>query len=111
MSALFKCIVSLALALAISLSAASSARADRRVALVIGNGKYQHAGILPNAVNDANAIADLLKKVEFDEVDQRSDLGVDGFRQAVQQFVQLSFNADVAVIYYSGYGSVIDGVN
>jgi hypothetical protein len=110
MSALFKYMVSLALALAISLSA-SAARAERRVALVIGNASYKHAGILPRAVNDANAVADLLKKVGFDEVDQRSDLDVDAFRQAVQQFLQFSFNADVAVIYFSGYGSAIDGVN
>src|SRR6516162_6827060 len=93
MGALIKYVVSLSLALAIGLSAASSARADPRVALVIGNAQYQHAGILPKAVNDANAIADLLRKVGFDEVDQRSDLGVDGFRQAVQQFIQLSLNA------------------
>ena len=111
MSTLFKSMVSLALALAISLSASSGASADRRVALVIGNVKYQYAGLLPNTVNDANAIADLLKGVGFDVIDQRSDLGVDDFRQAVQQFIQLSFDADVAVIYFSGYGSVIDGVN
>jgi uncharacterized caspase-like protein len=102
MSTLFKFMVSLALALAISLSAISGARADRRVALVIGNAKYQHAGLPLNAVNDANAIADLLKLVGFDVVDQRSDLGVEDFRQAVQQFIQLSFDADVAVIYFSG---------
>ena len=42
MSALFKFVTSLALALIIGLSAGSGARADRRVALVIGNARYQH---------------------------------------------------------------------
>jgi hypothetical protein len=111
MRTLFKFAISLTLALAVSLAAGNSARADRRIALVIGNAKYQHAGILSKAVNDAKAVTDLLKGVGFDEVDQRSDLGVDEFRQAVQEFIQLSFNADVAVIYFSGYGSAIDGVN
>jgi hypothetical protein len=62
MNALFKYAISLALALAISLSAGSGAHADRRIAFVIGNARYQHAGVLPNVDSDANAVADLLER-------------------------------------------------
>ena len=94
-----------------SLSAGSGARADRRVALVIGNARYQHAGIVPNVVSDANAVAGLLEKAGFDVVDRRSDLGVNEFMRAVSDFAVLSFNADIAVIYFSGYGLAIDDGN
>jgi len=112
MNALVKYAISLALALAISLSAGSGARADRRVALVIGNDRYLHAGVvLPNVASDANAVADLLQRAGFDVVNRRSDLGIDEFKQAVSEFALLSFNADVAVVYFSGYGLVIDNGN
>ena len=94
-----------------SLSAGSGARADRRVALVIGNARYQHAGIVPNVVSDANAVARLLEKAGFDVVDRRSDLGSNEFMRAVSDFAALSFNADIAVIYFSGYGLAIDDGN
>jgi len=94
-----------------SLSAGSGARADRRVALVIGNSRYQHAGIVPNVVSDANAVAGLLEKAGFDVVDRRSDLGVNEFMRAVSDFAVLSFNADIAVIYFSGYGLAINDGN
>ena len=111
MSGLFRYAISAALALAISLSSGSAARAERRVALVIGNATYEHAVALSNTANDARVIGDLLEKVGFDVVNRRSDLGLDDFRQAVQDFAFLSFNADVAVVYYSGHGLAIDGVN
>ena len=94
-----------------SLSAGSGARADRRVALVIGNARYQHAGIVPNVISDANAVAGLLEKAGFDVVDRRSDLGVNEFMRAVSDFAVLSFNADIAVIYFSGFGLAIDDGN
>jgi hypothetical protein len=111
MSGPFRWAVSAALALAISLSAGSGARGERRVALVIGNARYEHAAALSNTANDAKAIADLLDEVGFDVVDRRSDLGLDEFRQAVQDLASVTFNADVVVVYYSGYGLAIDGVN
>ena len=46
----------------------------RRVALVIGNGRYQHAAQLPNPPNDAADIALALRKLGFDVVEGR-DLG------------------------------------
>ena len=53
--------------------AARDARADTRVALVVGNAKYEHADVLANTVNDAMAVSSVLKKAGFD-VDERDNL-------------------------------------
>ena len=41
---------------------ASFAQSQNRVALVIGNGAYAHAGKLPNPANDANDVAAALRR-------------------------------------------------
>ena len=101
----------LAFALGITLATQSAALAERRIALVIGNGKYENAGVLANPTNDADAVADLLTKAGFDSVDRRHDLGVVEFKRAVREFVDRAASADVAVVYYSGHGLEIGGVN
>ena len=50
----------------------SGALADKRVALVIGNSAYQNVPGLPNPINDATAIAELLRNAGFDVVDSRA---------------------------------------
>jgi Caspase domain len=89
----------------------SGAFAERRVALVIGNAKYQHADTLANTLNDANAMAALFKRAGFDVVDLRRDIGVVEFKRAVREFLSASANADIAVVYYSGHGMEVGGVN
>jgi uncharacterized caspase-like protein len=101
----------IAFALGMTLATQSAALADRRIALVIGNGKYENAGILANPINDADAIADLLTKAGFDSVDRRHDLGVVEFKRAVREFVDRAASADVAVVYYSGHGLETGGAN
>jgi uncharacterized caspase-like protein len=100
-----------AIALGVTLATQSAALADRRIALVIGNGKYENAGVLANPINDADAIADLLTKAGFDSVDRRHDLGVVEFKRAVREFVDRAASADVAVVYYSGHGLETGGSN
>jgi len=87
------------------------AQAMRRVALVIGNAKYEHAGVLANTLNDAHAIAALLRSSGFDSVDERIDMGVVAIKRAVRDFTAVASNADIAVIYYSGHGIEAGGVN
>lgn len=111
MGVLARFAICLALSLGITLAAQSVALADRRIALVIGNGKYENAGALANPVNDADAIADLLTKAGFDSVDRRHDLGVVEFKRAVREFVDRAATADIAAVYYSGHGLEIGGVN
>jgi uncharacterized caspase-like protein len=101
----------LAFALGVILATQSAALAERRIALVIGNGKYENAGLLANPTSDADAIADLFTKAGFDSVDRRRDLGVVEFKRAVREFVDRAASADVAVVYYSGHGLEIGGVN
>lgn len=60
----------------------SGALADKRVALVIGNSAYQNVPGLPNPINDATAIAELLRNAGFDVVDSRADLGIAVIRRA-----------------------------
>jgi Caspase domain len=111
MGALINWAVLLALAVGFSVLAGSAALAERRVALVIGNANYDRGGVLWNTINDAKAIAALLSDAGFDLVDQRSNLGVVEFKRAVREFVDRSANADVAVVYYSGHGLEVGGVN
>src|SRR6202044_3108210 len=98
-------------ALFIATLSTHAAMAERRVALVIGNAKYEHADALTNTVNDADAIAALLTKAGFDVVDERKNVGVVEFKRAIRVFVNAASSADIAVIYYSGHGIEIDGVN
>ncbi|HEY1779991.1 MAG TPA: caspase family protein [Roseiarcus sp.] len=111
MSVVVRCVVLLAFALGLTLATQTAAFAERRIALVIGNGKYENAGVLTNPVNDANAIGALLKKAGFDVVDLRLNLGVVEFKRSVREFVDRAANADVAVVYYSGHGLEYGGVN
>jgi uncharacterized caspase-like protein len=111
MGVLARFAVCLAFALGVTLATQSAALADRRIALVIGNGKYENAGVLANPTNDADAVADLFTKAGFDSVDRRRDLGVVEFKRAVREFVDRAASADVAVVYYSGHGLEIGGVN
>src|SRR3974377_1466192 len=87
------------------------ALAERRVALVIGNGAYQNVAKLDNPTNDAGAIADMFQKAGFDVVTAKKDLrGVD-FKRPIRDFTITSRNADIAVVYYAGHGIEVGGVN
>ena len=84
--------------------------ADRRVALVIGNSKYQHVPNLPNPANDANAIKLLLRSAGFDVV-ALENVGVSDMRRAVRDFTERTRDADIAIIYYAGHGMEVGGIN
>src|SRR6516225_6089032 len=87
------------------------ALADKRVALVIGNSAYQNVPGLPNPINDATAIAELLRNAGFDVVDSRADLGIAVIRRAIREFADVARDADIAVVYYAGHGIEVDGTN
>ena len=65
MKNLWKCCVFLIAALALGCSQAS---AEKRVALVIGNGAYEHKAELANPKNDAEDVAAALKRTEFEVI-------------------------------------------
>jgi hypothetical protein len=87
------------------------AQAERRVALVIGNSAYQNAPRLDNPQNDASAVAELLRKAEFDVVTARTDLGILDFKRTIREFVNTTRGADIAVVFYAGHGIEVGGVN
>jgi Caspase domain len=84
--------------------------AERRVALVIGNGAYKNAPALPNPRNDASDVAAALKRGGFETI-----VGVDmdrlGMEDAVIRFAKAARSADVAMFYYSGHAMQFAGVN
>jgi len=101
----------LALITLLTLSMASTALADKRVALVIGNSAYQKTVQLPNATHDAGAIGALFRVMAFDAVDAQFDLGIVELRRALRDFSDRARDADIAVVYYAGHGLEVNGVN
>lgn len=107
---LFRTLVLFA-ALTLSAFYADGALATRRVALIIGNAKYEHAGALANTLNDAHAVAALLNQAKFDVVEEHDDLSVVAMKRVVRDFAKVARDADISVIYYSGHGIEAAGVN
>ena len=99
------------LALGLLLVRAEPAFAERRVALVIGNSAYQNAPALTDPRRDADAMAATFRNAGFDVVSAQYDLGNAQFKQAVAQFEADAAGSDVAVVYFSGYGIDVRGVN
>ena len=86
--------------------------AGARVALVIGNAAYESSAVgrLNNPVRDAKAVAEVLRKVDF-EVMEGKDLKESGFHEVLDEFGELSLKAEAAVFYYAGHGMAKNGVN
>src|SRR4030081_6474 len=93
-------------------SATSAQQAEKRLALVIGNGAYQ-AQALPTTANDAGLIAQTLQAAGFDVVGAR-DLDQDTLRRTLHDFLDKASASGpdtVAFIYLSGYGVQLEGEN
>jgi uncharacterized caspase-like protein len=81
-----------------------SAFAEKRVALVIGNGNYQNVPQLPNPTRDAEAIADLLRtRAGFEVVQVHNDLRAQDFMLALRAFKKVADDADIALVFYAGH--------
>ena len=91
--------------------AADAARAERRVALVVGNGSYQSVPKLANPARDAGAIAKMFQDAGFETVDVQLNLGNLEFKRAIRKFETIADGADIAIVYYAGHGLEISGVN
>lgn len=91
-------------------AAAADEKPLRGVALVIGNGAYEHLSKLPNPTNDADAIEGLLSDLGFDSV-RRTDRGAAQLKRDLERFAEDAKDADVAVLYYSGHGIEAAGEN
>jgi hypothetical protein len=100
---MFRPAVTIAFLFAAMLLLLPAARAETRVALVIGNGAYQHLRPLKNPPNDARDFADALRKLGFD-VDLGIDLTLADMQKAVAAFARRAQTADVALAFFAGHG-------
>ena len=94
-------------------SACARADSQKRVALVIGNGAYQHLPHLDNPTNDAQLMAATLKSVGFELIGggALTDLDRAGFERAIRDFGAALADGSVGLFYYAGHGLQLQGVN
>lgn len=83
--------------------------AEKRVALVIGNSRYESAP-LRNPVNDANLIATTLRELGFDVI-ARTDANLTEMRSAIKEFSRKIQGGSVGLFYYAGHGMQSGGRN
>lgn len=98
------------LALAISLLWAMPAAHAAKLALVIGNSAYAHAGSLGNPAADAVAIRDFLTQAGFAVTTLTDAVGED-MAKAVGDFEGVLQPDDDAVFYFAGHGLQLGGEN
>lgn len=83
---------------------------ERKVALVVGNGAYQHASPLANPANDAQAMANKLEALGF-ETYAGFDLTKFEMERLLRDFTLASRESDVNLFFYAGHGMSVNGVN
>ncbi len=85
---------------------------ERKVALVIGNGAYRSRTMtrLANPPNDARAMTRTLESIGFD-VTTLVDATVEAMDDAIDAFTRAAERADVGIVFYSGHGVQVDGIN
>ncbi|MDU6376679.1 MAG: caspase family protein, partial [Bradyrhizobium sp.] len=94
-------------------TAAEPAAADKRVALVIGNSIHEHAPLLDEPATDARLLADRLTRLGFTLSGGAAQIDLDrkGFDRALAEFKGRIADADLALIYYAGYGLNLNGTS
>ncbi|WP_310385666.1 caspase family protein [Roseateles sp.] len=81
----------------------------KRVALVIGNSKYQRSALV-NPVNDARLVSDKLTRIGFDVL-TLENVNSARFATATRDFATRAKGADIALFYYAGHAIQADGEN
>ncbi|MEP7213472.1 MAG: caspase family protein [Acidobacteriota bacterium] len=89
----------------------TSAMAEKRLALVIGNGSYLKARSLANPANDATDVAATLSGLGF-EVISGTNLSLKQMNDKVREFGDsLKTGGGVGLFYYAGHGIQVSGRN
>src|SRR3984885_4154895 len=88
----------------------ADAIAGVRLALLLGNSKYQAVPELDNPSNDAADLAQALRSVGFEVIEQR-DATREAMAKAVRDFSERLRGADVALFFYAGHGLQMNGEN
>jgi hypothetical protein len=102
--------LSVLMVLLLTMAGGSAFAAGRRVALVIGNSNYTHAVKLPNPVNDATDVAEVLRNVGF-EVIFKLDANRTQMATAIEEFTSRISGAESALFYYAGHGIQVANSN
>ncbi len=87
-----------------------AARAEKRVALVIGNAAYSGVTPLRNPVNDATDLTAALKQLGF-EVLGGIDLDQAAMRAEIRKFSVALRGADVGLFFFAGHGLEVSNQN
>lgn len=82
----------------------TTASAERRVALIIGNDQYQSLPALKKAAADAQSYADVLQAKGFERVIVKTDLTRAQMVEAIAAFIDEIQPKDTAVFAYAGHG-------
>ncbi len=88
-----------------------AADAAERVALVIGNGTYAHAPRLNATERDAKEMAKVLTELGFRVTGPLLDQSKTEMETALGDFGEQARGAAAAVVYFSGHGMEVGGVN
>lgn len=99
-----------ALCLLLSIGSTGRAHAEKRVALVVGNSGYEHAGRLANPLNDAADMVAALAKHGF-QVIEGYDLDKIAFDRKVRDFAAALKGAEAGVFFFAGHGLQVAGQN
>jgi hypothetical protein len=89
---------------------AAPARAEKRVALVIGNNDYKNVPKLQKAVNDARTMGDTLRQLGFN-VMVAENQSRQAFSETLLAFDRAVEPGDTAFFFYAGHGFEIAGQN
>lgn len=79
-------------------------------ALVIGNNEYEFVDKLSNAVSDAEAIAEVFDKLQY-EVELKTDIKSNEISDLLDDFKQETKDYDATIFYFAGHGFEIEGEN
>lgn len=79
-----------------------------KVALVIGNNSYIHAPALSNPVNDAKAVAGVLRRIGFDVIESYDVAKADA-EGLMEAFAKKAAKADIGLVYFAGHGIQVSG--
>jgi len=98
----------------ITLMADKTAYAETRVALIIGNGKYnKNIGALANPPNDARLMTNTLRSLDFEviEVINSSQFAMKKAISAFGKRLDAAGKDGVGLFYYAGHGVQVKGAN
>ncbi len=95
---------------ALILMIVTNSLAEKRTALVIGNGAYKSITSLNNPVNDAVDMKSVLTTLGFDVI-LRINANRGQIKQAVRTFESKIRRGGVGLFYYAGHGVQVDGTN